>query len=254
MLEFAFYILFTLGYECPSLFLGSPHYLDVWVVLGFIVINRNYVILSTPPNARAFRRYNELIPTHGFLLLVTFILCLNLFADLNMSSLSARALRSAARYDSARNKGTWNCPEVHALNYCRHTSCSAAQCGADLLSFNVVHENSQTLTGDQSWSKPRSLAVTHPRHSLIVALDRTQHLNIFYLCINADRATDRRGVSLRARQTGGDRRSWALPARGGPELLCHPPQPVGGRGGPCRRGICQCQWPPAGPSPKGGFS
>ncbi len=29
---------------------------------------------------------------------------------------------------------------------------------------------------------------------------------------------------------------------GGPELLCHPPQPVWGRAGPCRRGICQ--WPP----------
>ena len=39
---------------------------------------------------------------------------------------------------------------------------------------------------------------------------------------------------LPARQTGGDRRSRALPARGGPELLCHQPQPVWGRSVPAR--------------------
>ncbi len=43
---------------------------------------------------------------------------------------------------------------------------------------------------------------------------------------------------LPAGQTGGDRRS----STGGPELPCLLPQPVRGRAGPCRRGICQ--WPP----------
>jgi len=199
--------LFFLCYNYLGFSSGYLASLIVWGLLGFVVTKVNYVFLKTPPDVKAFRRYNELIPTHDFLMMVTFLLWLRMFSDFSMSSMSSRSTRSTTRNDSARLKGISTLPGYHVRYYSRHTALSALELtGPYLDTMTLMHARySQTLAHPHGHLLPVTLS-QNARYSKFSALSQPRYLTHCLILNTLDR-----GAAVQARDLLGAQQTDDVP-------------------------------------------